>query len=211
MISTTKQFDWDSIKRRLGDGQAALDRAAVASESQLDEVYRQRQLAYAQRTTSDSVKTETRRVLVFLLGRERYAIELPAVVKVFPLSQCTPVPGASQQILGIINVSGDIRSVLDAANLLGLASNDDRVEGHVILLRHANFEVGLRVDRVEAIEAIDIASLSHPEDTEAEPTLRYVEGVTPESLIVLSMRQLMSHSAFQSTSLENEGTEHDHW
>jgi purine-binding chemotaxis protein CheW len=210
MISATRQFDWDSIKRRLQDGSAALNRASVANETRLEEVYRQRQLQYAQRSTHGTANGKTRQVLVFLLGKERYAIDLPAVVRVFPLLQCTPVPGSCKEIVGVINVSGEIRSVVDAGELLGLSSDVDRGEGQVILLRENNLEVALRVDRVEAIETIALGSLAHAEDTDEVSTMRYVEGMAPDSLIVLNTRQLMSHPVFQSNPIENKGTEHDH-
>ena len=69
MISSPKQFDWNSIKQSLRDGEAVLDRAWVADEKQLNQVYRQRQLDYAHRKTLEVAVTETLRVLVFVLAR----------------------------------------------------------------------------------------------------------------------------------------------
>jgi purine-binding chemotaxis protein CheW len=198
MISAPKQFDWKVVQQRLRDAEAALDRAGVADERQLDQVFRQRLHDYANRKPRLATTADIRRVLVFLLGARRYAVELPAVIKVFPLRQCTPVPAAAKEIVGIINVGGEIRSVVDAAELLGVSASATSGEGQVVLLRHANLEVGLRVDHVEAIETIAADSLVRAESVENSPSLQYVEGVTPESLIVLNMRQLMSHSVFQS-------------
>ena len=124
MISATKKFDWKAVQQRLRDAEAALDRAGVADERQLDQVYRQRLHDYANRKPRVATTAEVRRVLVFLLGARRYAVELPAVIKVFPLRQCTPVPAAAKEIVGIINVSGEIRSVVDAAELLGVTASD---------------------------------------------------------------------------------------
>ena len=102
-------------------------------------------------------------------------------------------------------MSGEIRSVVDAAELLGLPSNGDRGEGQVILLRHSHVEVGLRVDHVEAIETIIVNLLSRPDGSEGGPSIRYIEGMTPNSLIVLSVRQLMSHPVFETDKVENKG------
>jgi chemotaxis signal transduction protein len=209
MSKSAHQFDWNAIKLRLREGAAALDRAWAPGEQQLNLVYRQRLLDYAHRDIPKTDQGAARRLLVFSLGQDRYGIDLAALVAVFPLSQCTPVPIAPQELLGMINVGGEIRCVIDAACLLGLPATQDREEGHVALLRQAEIEVALRVDRVEAIEevspeTITTATLSGAEQNGAVGEMRYVEGVAPGRLIVLNVQNLLSHPIFKSDAVEQE-------
>ena len=106
-------------------------------------------------------------------------------------------------LLGLINEGGKIVSVIEGTSLLGLPAPQDRDAGYVLLLRHAGSEVGLRVDAVEAIENVAPHELALPEGDLAAQPAGCIAGVAPGRLIVLNVRQLLSHPVFQSDSSEN--------
>ena len=57
-------------------------------------------------------------VIVFCLASETYGIESAYVREVYPLKDFTPLPGTPPFVLGIINVRGQIISVVDPKKVL---------------------------------------------------------------------------------------------
>ena len=62
-----------------------------------------------------------KKVLVFVLGSERRALELRWIREIFTLVAMTPVPTAPSVIDGVVNFKGAIVPVLNARVLLGEA------------------------------------------------------------------------------------------
>jgi purine-binding chemotaxis protein CheW len=58
-------------------------------------------------------------VIVFALGKARYAVELRWVREVFTLGPVTPVAHAPDSVVGVVNYRGAIMPILDLAILLG--------------------------------------------------------------------------------------------
>jgi purine-binding chemotaxis protein CheW len=131
---------------------------------------------------------DQRQVLVLRLGEERYGIELADVSEVLPALLCTPVPGAPPALAGVINFHGEIRPVMNLKFLFGIPPPaGPRMPTPVILLRQQGREIGLQVDRVEQVRQVASG------DINVElPTTRYLKGVTPDTLMLLSTEALFT-------------------
>lgn len=101
---------------------------------------------------SDSPRGEWLR---FLLDGQSYALNVLQVQEILCFDDVTPVPGAPDYVLGVINVRGNIVTVVDASKRIGLQRDEaERIEWIVIL--DANGEhVGLLVDEVLEVNDID--------------------------------------------------------
>jgi len=122
-------------------------------------------------------------MLVFLLGGERYGLPLRAVAEVRPFAQCTPLPRAPAEILGVINVRGDAYSAVELAALLELPpAGADRAPGFALIMRHAG-RVGLRVDAV-----IDLMTAA---------------GLAPDRTTILNPEALLGHPALAGVAIED--------
>src|SRR5437762_13989481 len=111
---------WTAVRERRARVEAALGGSLAPDASAIEEVYWRRAARMAVRTAVATDAT-TLAILVFGLGTERYAIELSLLAEVFPFRGCTAVPGAPAHLLGVINVRGDFRAVLDLRRPLNLA------------------------------------------------------------------------------------------
>ena len=58
--------------------------------------------------------------VTFSLANETYAIDVLQVQEVLKLTEIAPVPGVPDYILGIINLRGDVVTVIDARRRMGL-------------------------------------------------------------------------------------------
>lgn len=119
---------------------------------------------------------QPQRFLCFRLGAEEFAIPLLVVREVLGVPEITPVPQAQPHFLGIMNLRGQVISVMDLRLKLGVkAAGGD--ETAVIILDLGAHRVGMVVDRVDSVQQIQ------PNEETEKPALEnskagdYVVGV----------------------------------
>jgi len=95
-------------------------------------------------------------VLVCRLGVEEYAVELRLLHGVYPAIGLTAVPCTQPVVAGLLNLRGEILTVLDLAVALGVAGSDRR---EVLLAETPRVRVGLLVDEVLGVRRIALDSL----------------------------------------------------
>lgn len=173
-------IDWDRVKLRLDEGRREVERVLEADPGYQRAIFRQRAARLAARKPAEA--EETLDVLVFWLGDECCALELTAVAEVLPFRGLTPVPGAPPELLGVVNLRGTIRPVLDLCRVTGAGGGGN--DGYVLFLRDDGPPPGVRVDRVEAVKRIRIGELA-ADDRKAAMEGHFVKGLTQETLILL--------------------------
>jgi chemotaxis signal transduction protein len=158
--------------------------------------FRRRAEILARRGSRQQERRQTCAVLAFRLSTERFGIELARVVQVYSNLNCSPLPGARSELLGVTNLRGRIYSVVDLALILELSQQLEASQGYIVVVRHAGVEVGVRVDAVEQIEQLtpDQFSASNGDlDTLSTP---YVQSRTASGLAMLNLEAVFSHPVF---------------
>jgi len=150
----TVSVNWEQVRSRLRASEKALDEALRAGPQRIQIAYRQRAVRLANTKTSRTAVSPGLPVIIFRLARERYAIELKDLAEVLPFTRCTPVPGAPPQFLGVINLRGELRGVLDLSQLLALPESESAKSGFILMLRRSGLGVGLKVDSIEELHEI---------------------------------------------------------
>lgn len=87
--------------------------------------------------------------LGFSLKGQRYAVSLASVREVIRPGDITPVPGAPADVLGIVNLRGQIVPVLDGRRRFGLDTGvaaDEEDDRRVIVFDDGGTVVGMRID-----------------------------------------------------------------
>lgn len=87
----------------------------------------------------------------FKLAEEAYGIAARQVNEVIRVGDITPVPGAAEQILGIVNLRGNVVTVLDMRTLLGIDSIPIDDDSRIIIVDSHGQMVGLLVDSVAEV------------------------------------------------------------
>jgi purine-binding chemotaxis protein CheW len=176
---------WSEVRERLARVEAALAGSLAPDARAIEEVYRRRASQLAARPAA-AAEAATIGILVFALGTERYAIELSHLAEVFPLRACTAVPGAPPELLGVINVRGDIRAVLDLGRVLNPGSGGSGATGYVVMLRRQRQPIGLRVDAIEDVRQIDASQLTTA-PTASDPVAgsRFVKALTADTVMLI--------------------------
>lgn len=159
-MNAHRKIDWDEVRSRLQAQQTEFERGEARSPEQLAQMFRERAAALAARGMATVEKNDRWPALVFRVGDQRYCCALSSLVEVLPLGHSTPVPGGPPELLGVMNVRGEIRPVLDLARILKVNAAAERSGAYVLLARHAGREAGLAVDGIEKIENVSPEELT---------------------------------------------------
>jgi len=123
-----------------------------------------------------STNTENNRYLCFNVAQEEYGIPLLNVKEVIGYPEITPVPQTPSHFLGIMNLRGNVISVLDMRLKLGQKANKSE-ETTVMILDLGGFNLGVVVDCVNSVIAIDQANLSPRPVIESSKNSDYITSV----------------------------------
>lgn len=86
--------------------------------------------------------------ILFVIGDTRLAVALADVVEVGDLPSMTRLPNLPDWLSGIINVRGEIVSVVDLARFLGWSVDGTFRHLRMVILRHGRVKTALQIDRV---------------------------------------------------------------
>jgi len=93
-------------------------------------------------------------IVEFMLGNDLFAIELYDIKEVIPYAPTTPLPNTPPYIIGIINLRGEITTVIDLKLLLQMKSETTHNENACFIVLDPAFTkrpVGILVDEVLAV------------------------------------------------------------
>ena len=131
-------------------------------------------------------------ILEFLLAHETYAIETPFVREVYPMTELTPLPCTPAFVLGLINVRGQILTVVDMKKFFDLPERGITNLNKVIVVRKDAMELGILADEIIGIRNIPVNEIQPPLSTMTGIHAEYLKGVTGERLIVLDMERFLT-------------------
>lgn len=147
-------------------------------------------LAKASRSNDDLANLIT--VVEFRLAHERYALEAAYVREIFALKVLTPVPCTPPFVLGIVNIRGQIISVIDLKKFFDLPEKGLTDINRIIILRTPHLEVGVLTDAILGVNQMILAPLHPPLPTLTSFGKEFLKGVTPAGVIVLAAERLLA-------------------
>ncbi len=156
----TTRIDWAAVRSRVQNSERLLEEALQDTPHRIETAYERRAARLAEPPLDRRLLAARIPVLVFTLAQERYAVELKEVAETLPLSACTPVPGAPPHLLGVINLRGELRGVVDLGHLIGVNTVEEKESGFVLILARSGRQIGCKVDRIEDVREIPSQELS---------------------------------------------------
>ena len=117
-------------------------------------------------------------LLVFSLGKQQFALPVGQVSTVVPRATLTPLPGAPEDLIGLLRLRGALCPVIDIRARLGLSVAAPHIGECIIVMHTAAFGVGLLVEGIEGVVVppTDPADRLAPIETE-----RLIRGVVEVS------------------------------
>lgn len=127
------------------------------------------------------LKNEIERYLTFSLTTEEYGIPLLQVKEVIAMPDITPVPYTPGHFLGIMNLRGQVISVIDLRLKLGMTVGESSDEKAVIILDlgidQSTLYLGVVVDSVNSVLSLEHSQISPTPEINSDRKTDYITGV----------------------------------
>ena len=142
-----------------------------------------------------TARAATREVLVFVLGKEEYGVDILKVQEIRGYEKVTPLPAAPDFLKGVVNLRGTIVPVIDLRVKFGMANPTYDAFTVVVILRVAARVIGIVVDGVSDVIALAAA------DVKAAPQLgslvdsSYLAGLATQNermILLLDIEKFLS-------------------
>jgi purine-binding chemotaxis protein CheW len=143
-----------------------------------------------QRTRSEPLQLAT-----FYVSDMCLALEIGLIQEIIRDIKVTRVPHAPPQVRGVINLRGEVTTVIDLRQVLGLAPLDATSNTQTLIVRSQGESIGLIVDRMGDICAVDAASIVPPPPNVESVDSRFFQGVCQrktEIILVLDLEEALS-------------------
>lgn len=138
---------------------------------------------------------ETRRFVTFQLADETYGIDVMTVQEVLRVTEIAPVPGAPDYVNGIVNLRGNVVTVIDGRKRLGLMPNEIDDDTRIVIIESNKQVIGMMVDSVADVVNVDVAEIDLPPNVGNDESSQYINGVVSQEtglLILMDVGKLLT-------------------
>lgn len=133
--------------------------------------------------------------VTFQLAGETYGINVMQVQEVLRFTDIAPVPGGSYHVLGIINLRGNVVTVIDTRLRFGLPRGEITDNTRIVIIEANGHVIGILVDSVAEVVYLRQSEIDSSPNVGNEESARYIQGVCHkdgELLILLELDKLLT-------------------
>jgi purine-binding chemotaxis protein CheW len=134
-------------------------------------------------------------LVTFRLQDESYGINVMRVQEVLRVSEIAPVPGAPSFVLGIINLRGNVVTVIDTRGRFGLPPAEVSDASRIVIIESGGQVVGILVDSVAEVVELSASEIDQAPNVGNDESSRYIQGVSTREdglLIVVDLNKLLT-------------------
>jgi purine-binding chemotaxis protein CheW len=137
--------------------------------------------------------------LTFKLGAETFAANVSKVIEILEIPKITKVPRSPDFMRGVVNLRGNVLSVIDSRIKFGLPVTEDTVNTCIIVMNidldGQNITLGLIVDAVKEVIDIDTDSIQSVPEIGSKFNSDFIEGMVKSDdqfIMILNIALLFS-------------------
>ena len=141
--------------------------------------------------------------VTFRLENETYGINVMQVREVLRYTEIAPVPGAPSYVLGIINLRGNVVTVIDTRERFGLNPTDVTDNTRIVIIETAEQVVGILVDAVAEVVYLRQSEIETAPNVGNEENAKFIQGVchkNDELLILVELDKMLTDEEWQDVS-----------
>lgn len=187
-----KAIDWREVEQRLEAARVAIEHIWAPTAEDTQRILKERARALARKAVSAEAADAGIEVVEFILAHERYAVESEYVREVYPLEELTPLPCTPAFVLGIVNVRGEILSVIDIKKFFDLPEKGLTDLNKLIVLESEGMVFGIVADAISGVRRIQHAGIQPSLPTLTGIREDYLLGVTAERVVILDAEKLLT-------------------
>lgn len=141
--------------------------------------------------------------VTFRLDNETYGINVMQVQEVLRVTEIAPVPGAPNYVLGIINLRGNVVTVIDTRQRFGLVPRDMDDSTRIVIIEVNKQVVGILVDSVAEVVDLRSSEIETAPNVGSDDSAKYIQGVSSreeELLILIDLNKFLSTEEWKEMS-----------
>jgi purine-binding chemotaxis protein CheW len=146
-------------------------------------------------STLSTMTTDQQRYLEFQLGTEHFGIPLLEVRELISIPETTPIPYTPKYIKGIMNLRGQVISVVDLRTKLAIKPNEVTNENAVVIVEFEGVILGLIVDAINRVIQAAPEQIKEIPEVKSETNKDYINGVFQnqnELTVLLNLKNLFN-------------------
>ncbi len=143
-------------------------------------------------------------LVTFRLKDESYGINVMKVQEVLRVTEIAPVPGAPPFVLGIINLRGNVVTVIDTRSRFGLPSAELDDSSRIVIIESEKQVVGILVDAVAEVVELNEGEVDAAPNVGNDESSRYIQGVATREnglLILVDLNKLLTDEEWAEISM----------
>lgn len=192
LASGGRSVDWEAMHRRMESLRRILDEAWAPSPEETRRVLQARATELARPSAESAAQHRQLELIEFTLAHENYGVESSFVREVYPLTDLTPVPCTPPFVSGVVNVRGEIVSVIDIKKFFDLPEKGLTDLNKAIILHSDAMTFGILADLIVGVRSVSFGEIQPTPATLTGNREEYLMGVTEGHLIVLDALKLLS-------------------
>ncbi len=182
----------DDMNRRAKSREDSLLFRKTLSGEEKKSILKSRAHILAKEEHNETNQQEYTEIVEFRLASENYAFETAFVREVYLLNNYTTLPGIPDFILGIVNIRGQIISVIDLKKLFNLPATGLGELNKIIVLQNGKMEFGILADVIIGSYPILLKDSGPLTIRNMNGSIKdYLKGVTSSHLIILDARKIL--------------------
>lgn len=185
------KVNWDEIKMKVNFQNEAIEKGDILTPEEKRSILKSRAKALATEKQDEISKQDFIEIIEFRLGSENYAFETEYVREVYLLNNFTPIPGLPAFVVGIVNIRGQILSIIDLKSLFNLPLAGLGELNKIIILKNENMEFGVLADIIIGTHSVSLSSLNKSYAKMPGIGAEYLKGVSSEHLIILNAESIL--------------------
>jgi purine-binding chemotaxis protein CheW len=138
------------------------------------EILHRRATEFRKRKVEDDL--EKRQLIIFSLGTEWYGLDINQVKEIADLPDIFRIPCAPGHIIGVINLRGEIISVIDLRRVLGLLEEPSKKDVRIMIAEYNRLKIGFAVDTVADVAEVPVNLIEPPLTIAERMKAEYLKG-----------------------------------
>lgn len=185
-------FNWKEIHERLDTAWMKINNETSRAPEEVKKILKERAQLLSSEPEKQDLEGKCIDVLEFRLAYENYAVEISWVQEVQPLKSFVSLTGMPSFVMGIVNVRGQVYSLVDIKRFFELPDKGLSDLNKVIIIKNDDIEFGILVDSITGVKSVAVEELQPSLPTLTGTRQQYLMGVTPDQLIVLDAEKILT-------------------
>jgi len=156
------------------------------------------------KTTAGDSSDEVLQWVTYRLDEETYGINVMQVQEVLRYTEIAPVPGAPDYVLGIINLRGNVVTVIDTRARFGLPPTETSDNTRIVIIESDEQVVGILVDSVAEVVYLRSSEIDSAPNVGTEESAKFIQGVSnrgDQLLILVDLNKLLSDDEWDDVGM----------